>query len=128
MDGGTDEIGVLVKKKRTTDTVAAKVDANMKADATDASYASNINNPKINVKRAAVLSENSNRSNDVTIIIKHYHHVFKPYLQTINFSSRSEMEAMIIFDGCISHLNIDLLKELGGDDMVVLIRMTKTSH
>ena len=40
----------------------------------------------------------------------------------------SERKSLLIFDGYPSHLNIDLIKELGGDGMVVLLRTTKTSH
>ena len=43
-------------------------------------------------------------------------------------SASSERKALPIFDGCPSHLNIDLLKELGGYGMIVLIHMTNTSH
>ena len=35
---------------------------------------------------------------------------------------------MLILDGCPSRLNIDLLKELGGYGMVVLLCMMNTSH
>ena len=58
------------------------------------------------------------------VIIKHYHCVLNPWLQTINGSASSERKALILFDGCPSHLNIDLIKELGGDGMVVLLHMT----
>ena len=45
-----------------------------------------------------------------------------------NVNASSESKALLILDGCPSHLHIDLLKELGGDGMVVLLRMTNTSH
>ena len=35
---------------------------------------------------------------------------------------------MLIFDGCLSYLNIDMIKGLGGDGMVVLLCMTNTSY
>ena len=35
---------------------------------------------------------------------------------------------MLIFGVCPYHLEIDLLKELGGDDIVVLFCMTNTLH
>ena len=50
-DGGTDEGGVLVTKEKMADADASKVDANEKADASEASDAWNIDTPKINVKR-----------------------------------------------------------------------------
>ena len=50
-DNGTGEGGVLVTQDRMKDFDAAKVDANTKADAYDPSDASNIDTPKINVKR-----------------------------------------------------------------------------
>ena len=76
----------------------------------------------------AVLDPNACRINDGAIIIKHYHHVLNIWLQTINVSVSSERKELIIFDGFPLHLNIDLLKELGGYSMVVLFRMTNTSH
>ena len=76
----------------------------------------------------SILDSNDCRSNDGAMIIKHYHRVLKPWLQTINVSMSSESKALIIFDECPSHLNIDMLKDLGGDGMVVLPRMTNTSH
>ena len=54
MDVGTSEGGVLVAQYSMTDADAAKVDANAKADAPDASDAfdaSKIPTPKINVNR-----------------------------------------------------------------------------
>ena len=38
------------------------------------------------------------------------------------------MKALLIFDGCPSHLNIDLIKDLGRDGMAVLLRTMNTSH
>ena len=52
--GGTGECGVLVMKKRMTDSGASTVDENAKSDASDASNASKINTPKIGVKRGIV--------------------------------------------------------------------------
>ena len=49
--GVTGEVGFLVTQERMTDNDMAKVDANTKADTPDASDASKINTPKINVKR-----------------------------------------------------------------------------
>ena len=34
---------------------------------------------------------------------------------------------LLIFDGFPSHLIIDMIKYMGGDGMVVLLRMTNTS-
>ena len=62
------------------------------------------------------------------MIIEHYHRVLNPWLQTINVSASSERKVLLIFDGCLSELNIDLLKDMGEDGMVVLIRMKNTSH
>ena len=50
-DGGTFEGGVLVNQERMIDADTAKVDVNAKADAPDASAASEIDTPKIDVKR-----------------------------------------------------------------------------
>ena len=53
-DGGTGEGGVLVTQERMTDSDAAKVDANVKADAPKGYVSSNsynIDTPKIDVKR-----------------------------------------------------------------------------
>ena len=60
--------------------------------------------------------------------IKHYHRVVTPWLKKINVSASSDKKALLISDECPSHLNIDLLKELGVYVMVVLIRITNTSH
>ena len=49
-DDGTGDGGVLVTQDRMTDADADKVDANAKSDAPDASDASNIDTPKIDVK------------------------------------------------------------------------------
>ena len=62
------------------------------------------------------------------MILKHYHRVLKPWLQNINVSASSEMTALLIFDVCLLHLNIDLLKDMGADGMLVLICMANTSH
>ena len=62
------------------------------------------------------------------IIIKLYHRILNPWLQTINVSVSSDSKSLLIFDGFILHLNIDLLKNLGGDGMLVLLCMTNTSH
>ena len=43
--------GVLVTQESMTDADAAKIGANAKSDASDASNASNIDTPKIDVKR-----------------------------------------------------------------------------
>ena len=40
----------------------------------------------------------------------------------------SDRKAVLIFDGCPSHLNIGLIKELVGDGMVVLLLVKNTSH
>ena len=66
--------------------------------------------------------------NDGEMVIKHYHHVIHAWLQSINVSANSESKSVLIFYGCLPHLNIDILKEMGGDVMVVLIRMKDTSH
>ena len=78
----------------------------------------------------ADLDSNACERNDGAMMIKYYYHVIKPWLQTINVSVSSEMKTLLIFDDCLSHLNIDLLKEMGGGGggMVVLLRMTNTSH
>ena len=60
------------------------------------------------------------------VIIKYYHRVLNPWLKAINGSAVSERKALLIFDGCPLHLNIDLLKELGGGVIVVLLCMTNT--
>ena len=62
------------------------------------------------------------------MIIKHYYRVLNPWLQTINVSASSESKALLIFDGCPSHLKIDLLKYMEGDGTVVPIHTTNTSH
>ena len=62
------------------------------------------------------------------MIFKHYHCGLKPWLQTINVSASSERKALLIFDGYPLHLNIDLLKDLGGYGMVVFIGVTNNSH
>ena len=49
-DGGTGEGGGLVMQERMTYSDAAKVSVNAKADTPDASNASNMDTPKINVK------------------------------------------------------------------------------
>ena len=74
------------------------------------------------------LYSNACRFNDGVIIIKHYHRVLNPWLQTINVSVSSERKELIIFDGFPLHLNIDLLKELGGYVIVALLCMTNTLH
>ena len=48
------------------------------------------------------------------IIIKLYHRILNPWLQTINVSVSSDSKSLLIFDGFLLHLNIDLLKKLGG--------------
>ena len=48
--------------------------------------------------------------------------------KTIKVSARIERKEVLLFYGCPSHLNIDLLKELRGDGIVVLFLMTNTSH
>ena len=62
------------------------------------------------------------------MIIKHFHHVLNPWLQTINISEISDINSLLFFDGFPSHLNIDLLNDLGGYGMLILLRMTNTSH
>ena len=78
------------------------------------------------------LDSNSCGSNNRAMIIKHYHHVLKPWPQTINVGASSERKAVIIFDGRPLYLNIDLIKELGWGGgwygMVVPLNMTNTSH
>ena len=74
----------------------------------------------------SVLESNACGRNYGAIIIKHYQCVLKP--SQFFLSASSERKALPIFDGCPSHLNIDLLKELGGYGMIVLIHMTNTSH
>ena len=76
----------------------------------------------------AVLDSNACGSNYGAMIIKHCHLFLNPWLQTINGSASSDMKALLIFDGCPSHLNIDLIKDLGRDGMVVLLRTMNTSH
>ena len=76
----------------------------------------------------AVLDSNACGRNDGAMIIKHSYRVLDPWLKTINASASTERKALLIFDGFPSHLNIDLLKYLGGDGMVVLLCMTNTSH
>ena len=46
--------------------------------------------------------------------IKHFHSIFNPWLQTINVSVSSDSKSLLIFDGFLLHLNIDILKKLGG--------------
>ena len=53
-DGGTGEGGVLVTQERMTDYDTVKADVNAKSDASDASNASKINTPKIDVKRGII--------------------------------------------------------------------------
>ena len=74
----------------------------------------------------AVLESNNRRSNYGVMIIKDYHCVLKPWLLKINVSARSERRSLLIFDGYPSYLNLDILKDLGVDGMVVLLRMTNT--
>ena len=74
------------------------------------------------------LDSNACGSNNGAMIIKHHHHVLKLWLQTINDSEVSYKKALIIFDGFTLHLKIDLLKDMGGCGMVVLLCMTNTSH
>ena len=76
----------------------------------------------------AFLDSNACGRNCGEMIIKHYHCVLKPWIYTINVSAISERKSLIIFDGCPFHLNIDMLKELGVDGIVVLLHMTNTSH
>ena len=61
----------------------------------------------------AVLDSNACGSNYGAMIIKHYHCVLKPWIQTINVSTSSKRKAVLIFDGCLYRLSIDILKELG---------------
>ena len=74
------------------------------------------------------LDSKSCRSNDGAMIIKHYHCVLNPWVQTINVSTSSYWNAVLIFDGCLLHLNIYLLKDMGGDVLMVLLSMTNTSY
>ena len=60
-----------------------------------------------------VLDSNAFGSNDGEMIIKQYHHILKPWLQTINVNESSEIKAVLIFYGFLSHLTIYLLNELG---------------
>ena len=60
-----------------------------------------------------VLDSKSCGNNYGLMIIKHYHRVLNTCLQTINGSSRIESKAVPIFDGCTSHLNIYMIKDLG---------------
>ena len=76
----------------------------------------------------AFLESNSCGSNYGAVIIKHYHFALNPWLHTINVSASIKKKALLIFDGCPSHLNIDTLKDMGRYGMVVLIHMTNTSH
>ena len=76
----------------------------------------------------SVLDPNACSSNDGVVIIKHYQNILNPWLQTINVSVSSDSKSLLIFDGFLLHLNIDLLKKLGGDGMLVLLCMTNTSH
>ena len=69
----------------------------------------------------AVIYSNACNINDGAMIIKYYHRVLKPWLQTINVSASSYKRALVICYGCPSHLNIDLPKELGVRGMVVLL-------
>ena len=55
------------------------------------------------------LYSNACGSNDGEMIIKHYHRVLNTWLKKINVSVISERKARLIFDGCPSHLNIDIL-------------------
>ena len=76
----------------------------------------------------SVLDSNACSSNDGVVIIKHYQNILNPWLQTINVSVSSDSKSLLIFDGFLLHLNIDLLKKLGGGGMLVLLCMTNTSH
>ena len=76
----------------------------------------------------SILYSNACSSNDGFVIIKHYHCILNPWLQTINVSVSSDSKSLLIFDGFLLHLNIDLLKKLGEDGMLVLLCMTNTSH
>ena len=75
-----------------------------------------------------VLESNSYGRNYGAINIKHYHRVLNPWLQTINVSASNDMKEVLIFYGCPLHLSIYLIKDMGGDGMVALIRMINTSH
>ena len=61
-------------------------------------------------------------------LLKNYHFVLTTWLQTINVSTISQSKAVLIFDGCPLHLNIDILKNPGGDGMVDLSLTKKTSQ
>ena len=76
----------------------------------------------------AFIDSNSYRSNDGVINIKHCHLFVKTWLQTISVVVSSERKVLLIFDVCLSHLNIDTIKDIGVYGMVVLIRMTNTSN
>ena len=69
----------------------------------------------------AVVDSNSCGRNYGAVIIKHFHIFLKIWLQTINLSASSEMKALLVYGGCPLHLNIYLIKKLGGYGMVVLI-------
>ena len=62
------------------------------------------------------------------VVIKHYHRALNSWLRTINVSANSERKAVLIFYVCPLYLNIDLIKDMGGDGMVVLLNITNTSH
>ena len=74
------------------------------------------------------LDSNACSINYRVFIIKHCHRVLNPRLQTINVSVSSDSKSLLIFDGFLLHLNIDMLKKLGEDGMLVLLCMTNTSH
>ena len=76
----------------------------------------------------SVLYSNACSINDVPVIIKHCHRVLNPWLQTINVSVSNDSKSLLIFDGFLLHLNIDILKKLWVDGMLVLLCMTNTSH
>ena len=76
----------------------------------------------------AVLDSNARGRNNWAVIVKQFHRVLEPWPQTIKVSASSARKAVLIFDGCLPHLHIDMLKEIGGSGVVVLLCMKNTSH